>query len=137
MPLIDLLVGDRRRACFVCRDAFGRVVVVLAAEAHDDVGNAPAETMVLRFVARFERSASFARPSFSRCVGLGAEAVGFLVIERAHVGFGDGGGRAQNALLTATGAGAVAGDERFVIAPHHQMIAQAPLRANPAASSSL
>ena len=69
-------------------------------------------------------AASFCRSLLFELRGFRAEAIRFFVIERAHVGFGDGSGRAQNALFTAAGAGAVAGDERFVIATDHEVIAQ-------------
>jgi len=39
---------------------------------------------------------------------LAAQTVSLLVIQRAHIGFGHGRCRAQNAFLTATGARAVA-----------------------------
>ena len=53
-----------------------------------------------------------------------AEAVGLRVVERPHVGLGDRGDRAQDALLAAAGAGAVARDQRVVVPPHHQHVAQ-------------
>ena len=80
--------------------------------------------LYIRFAARLE----LLRVSPGRCFpdasALRAQAVGLLVIQRAHVGFRDGGSGAQHALLAATGARAVAGDERLVIAAHHQVIAQ-------------
>ena len=42
----------------------------------------------------------------------------------AHVGLGDGGDGAEDGLFAAAGAGAVAGDERVVVAADHQHVAQ-------------
>jgi hypothetical protein len=52
------------------------------------------------------------------------EAIGFLVIDRPHVGLGDGSGGAQDALLAAAGARAIAGDKRLVVATDHEVIAE-------------
>jgi len=46
------------------------------------------------------------------------------VIDGAHVGLGDGGDGAQDGLFTATGAGAVAGDQGVVGGADHEHVAQ-------------
>ena len=51
MAVDDLLVGDRAVLRLVIGDALGGVVVVLAAEAHDDVGEGLAEQVVFGLVA--------------------------------------------------------------------------------------
>ena len=119
----NLLVGDGAVFGLVIGDAFGGVVVVFAAQTHDDVGDGLAEQLVFGLVALFQRLEL--RQAFAfQPRGLGAQAVGLLVIQRAHVSLGDGGCCAQHAFLAAPGARAVAGDERFVIAPDHEMIAE-------------
>ena len=119
----DLLVGNCAVLRFVIGDALGGVLVVLAAEAHDDVRDGLAEQLILRLAARLHRL-QFRDAGIFQVRGLAAQAVGLLVIQRAHVGLGHGSRRAEHALLAATGARAVAGNERLVIAPHHQVISQ-------------
>ena len=119
----DLLVGDGAVFGLVIGDAFGGVVVVFAAQAHDDVGDSFAEQVVFGLVALLQRL-QLGEPFGFQPRGLGAQAVGLLVIQRAHVGFGDGCRRAQHAFLAAPGARAVAGNERLVIAADHEVIAQ-------------
>ena len=69
-------------------------------------------------------ASQFGQAFFLQPIGFGAEPVGLLMVKRPHVGFRHGSGRAQDALFAATGAGAVARDQRFVVAPHHQVIAE-------------
>jgi hypothetical protein len=107
----------------VIGDAFAGIFVALAAEVHDGVLHGAAEPAVFLFVATLQRL-KFREAGIFQVRRLAAEPLRFLVIERTHVGLGDRSRRAQNAFLAATRAGAVAGHERFVIAPHHEVIAQ-------------
>jgi hypothetical protein len=91
MALMNSQIGNRA----VRGDAFGRVFVIFAAETHDDVRDGFAEGVVGGFVARFERE-QFFHAFFFELRGFVAQALGFRVIKRAHVGFGDGSGRAQH-----------------------------------------
>ena len=59
-----------------------------------------------------------------KIAGLGYEAIGLGVVDGAHVGLGDRGDGAQHALFAAARAGAVAGDQRVVVAAHHEHVAQ-------------
>ena len=69
-------------------------------------------------------AASFCTPAFSSSSAFAPEAIGLRVVERPHVGLGDRRDRAQDALLAAAGARAVARDQRVVVPPHHQHVAQ-------------
>lgn len=99
-------------------------LVALTAEADDDVGVGFTEERVFGGAAGLERGKFFEALFFFEACGLGAEAVGFAVIERTHVGLGDAGDGARRALLAATGAGAIAGDEGLVVATDHEVIAE-------------
>ena len=74
----DLLVGDGAVLGLVIGDAFGGVVVVLAAQAHDDVGDGLAEQVVFGLVALLQAPASFASPSVSSRVALARRRSAFL-----------------------------------------------------------
>src|SRR5260370_38625735 len=67
---------------------------------------------------------AFRKPLLCNEVSLGGQTARFLAVQRARVGFGDGRRWAQDSFFDATGAGAIARRERFVIAPHHEMIAE-------------
>ena len=121
--------GDARRRCPCRRSARAPamrrlgVLVVLAAEAHEQVRDGLAEQLVFLLAARLQlRELLFA--GLLELVGLRAEAIGLRVIERPHVRLGHRGDRAQDALLAAARAGAVARDQRVVVPPHHQHVAQ-------------
>src|SRR5262249_50422685 len=107
----------------VLLDAFGSVLLVLTAEPHNDVSDRLAEVLILSLIALLE-SLQFREPFFFKPISFGPQAIRFLMIERTHEGFGDGCARAQNALLATTRARTIARDERFVIAPHHEVIAE-------------
>ena len=65
----DLLVGERAVLRLVIGDALGGVVVVLAAQAHDDVGDGLAEQVIFGLVALFQRL-QLREPSVSSRVAL-------------------------------------------------------------------
>ncbi len=115
----DLLIGDLA----IVGETLVGVGVGLAAEAHDHVGDRALVEFVLGLVASLQGGEAF-EPLLLHLICLGAKAVGLVMIERAHVGLGDRGDRAQDALFAATGAGAVAGDQGLVIAAHHEVVAQ-------------
>ena len=99
----QVLIGDRA----VRGHARLGVLVVLAAEAHQQVRDRLAEQLVLLRVARLDGleplDALLLEP-----VGLRAEAVGLGVVERTHVRLGHGRNRPEDALLAAPRARAVA-----------------------------
>src|SRR5438045_3023450 len=97
----DLLIRNGT----VLLDAFRSVVLVFAAETHNNVRHRFAEELVFGFIPFF-KSAELCQALFFKAVGFGAEAISLFMIKRTHVGFRDGGGRAKNTLLTTTGAGA-------------------------------
>ena len=96
---------------------------VFAAQAENEMGDGLAEKIVLGLAARLENGETGDAALF-QVAGLGQEAVALGVEDGAHVGLGDRGDGAQNALFSAAGAGAVAGDQRVVGGAHHQHIAQ-------------
>ena len=86
------------------------------------MGDGPGVPLVLVLAPCLERL-QFGHAVVFQLGGDFAEAFGLLMIERAHVRLGDGGHGTQHALLAATGTGTVAADERFVVAPHHEVVA--------------
>ena len=118
----DFLVGDLA----ALGQALGCVVVVLAAQPHDGVGDGPGEPLVFLLAAGLERL----EPGHAVVFQLGGrltQACGFLVEDRPHVGLGDGGAGAEHALFAAASTGPVAADECLVVAPHHEVVAQGGL----------
>jgi len=115
----DVFVGNR--AMFL--DAFGSVLLIFAAETHNDIHNHFAEVLILSFVALLN-SQQFCETFLFKPIRFGPQPIRLLMIQRAHIGFGHGRSGAQNALFATTGAGTIARDERFVIAPDHQMVAE-------------
>ncbi len=104
-------------------DALGSVFLILAAEAKNDVGDRLAEDIVFLGAPGLEGIQS-GQAILLQARRLFSQTVSFGVVERAHVGFGHARSRAEDALLPAPGASAVTGHERFIVAPHHEMIAQ-------------
>ena len=101
----------------------GRVRVIFAAQAHHRVRDTALKPVVLVLATRLERLEVGDAIGFQPG-GFLAQPRGFLVINRPHVSLGDRGRGAEHALFAATGAGAIAADERLVVAPHHEVIAQ-------------
>ncbi len=104
-------------------DARLGVLFVLAAQSHHQVGDGLAQQLVFFFVSGLEFS-ELLHAGLFEVARFGAEPLGFRVIERPHVRFRDGSDGPQHALLAAARARAVAGDQRIIVAPHHQQIAQ-------------
>src|SRR5260221_12509443 len=104
-------------------DALGSVFLILAAEAKNDVGDRLAEDIVFLGAPGLEGIQS-GQAILLQARRLFSQTVSFGVVERAHVGFGDARRRAQDALFPAPSATAVSAEERLVVAPHHEMIAQ-------------
>ena len=115
----DFLIGNLA----MLREAMIGIGIILAAQAHNHVGNGAGKPFVLVLTPRLQN------PEFGHSVGfqLGGfltQTRGFLVIHRPHVCLGDRGDRTQHALLSAAGTSAIAGNERLVIAPHHEVVSQ-------------
>ena len=127
----DLFVGDGAVLGFVIGDALVGVGVVFAAQSHDDVRHGAAEQVGIPPRSRCFNACNFANAFVFQLRRLAAQAVRFFVIQRAHVGFGHGSRRAQNAFLAATGACAVAARRalRNCVAPSSDCAT--PLRASP------
>ena len=104
-------------------DALLGVLFVLAPESHHQVSNRQTQELILLFVSGLEFG-EFLQADFFEIARFAPQAIGFGMIQRPHVRFRDGCDGAQHALLAAARAGAVAGNQRVVVAPHHQQIAQ-------------
>ena len=115
----DVAIGDGS----VLGDSSFRVLLVFAAEAHQQMRDGQAQQVVLLLTAILERLQPL-DADLVQFVGGCPQPIGFRVIQRPHVRLGDGRDRAQDALLAAAGAGAVARDERVVVLAHHQHVAQ-------------
>ena len=91
------------------------------------MGHGAGEPLVLFLAARLQRL-EFGHPVGFQLGGFLTQTRGFLVIHRPHVCLGDRGDRTQHALLSAAGTSAIAGNERLVIAPHHEVVSQGRFR---------
>ncbi len=99
------------------------VLVVLAAQSHEQMGDGLPEELVFLLAAGLELR-QLPDAGLVELVGLGPEPKGLGVVERTHVGLGDRRHRLQDALLAAAGASTVPRDERVVVPAHHQHVAQ-------------
>ena len=99
----QILIGNRP----VRLDPRLRVLVVLAAEPHEQMGHRLSQPVVL-FLVPLLQLAQLPDADRLQPVGRGAESIGLRVVHGPHVGFGHGGNRSQDALLPASGTGAIA-----------------------------
>ncbi len=118
-----LRVGDGAVGFFVRGDAGPGVFSLFAAEAKDKVRDGETEGCVLFWIACLERFQEGNTVLFE-VAGLGYEAICLRVEDGAHVSLSDGSDGAEHALLAAARASAVAGDQRVVVAAHHEHVAQ-------------
>ncbi len=121
--LDQLRVGDDAVLRFVSRDARLGVGFFFAAQTHDEMCDGLAQARVLGRIGFFDGGEA-GRAGFLEVGGLCDETIALGVVDRAHVGFGDGGNGTQHAFFAAAGASAVAGNERVVVGPHHEHVAQ-------------
>ena len=115
----DLSIGDR---AVRGHPSLG-VLIVLAAEPHEQVRHGLAQQVVLVLAALLDRG-QLLLALLLQSVGFRAESIRLRVIKRPHVRFGDRRASPQDALLAAPGAGAVSRHERVVVAAHHEHVAQ-------------
>ena len=121
--LDELGVGEEAVGSFVGGDAREGVGLVFAAQAEDEMRDGLTEQRVFGGAGRLEPGQLRCALVFELC-GLGQEAVALGMEDGTHVGLGDGGDGAQDALFTAAGAGSVTGDKRVVVGAHHEHVAQ-------------
>ncbi len=121
--LDQLGVADGAILSFVGSDAGAGVRFVFAAQAKNQVRDGLTKQIVFCLVARLENGEP-RDAAFFQVAGFGQKTVALGVEDGTHIGLGDRGDRAQNALLSAAGAGAIAGDQRVVGRAHHQHISQ-------------
>ena len=107
----------------VLRETLLRVLFVLTAEAHDDVGDGFLEEFILGFVACLQ-SMQFRQTICFQLCRMIHETIRFPMIHRTHVGLRDRGNRTEDRLLTTSGTRTVTRNERLVIAAHHEVIPQ-------------
>ena len=105
-------------------DACLGVLVVLAAEAHEQVRHRLAEQLVFLRAARLQRRELLLAGLRSSSSAFARKRSAFAWIQRPHVRLGHRRHRPQDALLAAAGARAVARHQRVVVPPHHQHVAQ-------------
>src|ERR1044071_2538891 len=87
-------------------NAFGSVLLVFAAEAEDNMGYGTAKQLILGLAACFERL-EFCEAFIFKTSSLGAEAIGFFMIKRAHVSLSNGSRGAEDTFLATASAGAI------------------------------